>query len=119
MGKTRRWNSRAGQRAILLAPLSGWLPLAPFCVVNTALERVDGPLSEAAVLDTAVVHHYTTRSADDFRRKTVRGSGMGNHKSGEFWDQIEHAATETCTGAVALGRAVMGGRQTPGLDGPL
>ena len=83
--------------------------------MNTALERVDGPLADSAVLDTAVVHHYAIRSAEDFRRKTVRGSGMGNHKSGEFWDQIERAATETCTGAVALGRAVMGGLGRPPL----
>ena len=76
--------------------------------MNTAGERVDGPLSDRVVLDKAVVHHYATRSSEDFKKKTARGTGMGNHKGKEFWDQIDGAATETCPRAVDLGRAVMG-----------
>ena len=72
--------------------------------MNSAAERVSGPKANRIVTDRVVLNHYVTKSAEQYRQKMDRGSGMGNRKSIEFYDLTQQMATESCTYAVHLGR---------------
>ncbi|GAB4816169.1 hypothetical protein N2152v2_003215 [Parachlorella kessleri] len=55
-------------------------------VVRTNFEPVDGPRAERPVFDQLVIHHYATKSLEEFQMKMARGSGMRRKRGMEyFW----------------------------------
>ena len=59
--------------------------------VNTAFEAVEGPKSRVALHDRLVLHHYVTKSVEDYEAKMFRGSGMGRKK-----DWVSEASRRGC-----------------------
>ena len=64
--------------------------------VSESFEVVEGPKTHKNVIERVSIYHYVTKSKDEFRSKTARGSGMKNHKEGGFWDVIERWAIDDC-----------------------
>ena len=64
--------------------------------VNTALQEVEGPRSLQVLTDRVVLNHYVTKSLDDFLQKVARGSGMGNHKTMDFFREVQASASRHC-----------------------
>jgi hypothetical protein len=46
------------------------------------------------------LYHYATKSEEEFRNKSRRGSAMGNRKGREYFDGVNAAATERCEEAL-------------------
>ena len=42
------------------------------------------------------LHHYVTKSWEEYQEKMRRGSAMGNRKSSEYFQRIQEIATEAC-----------------------
>ena len=59
-------------------------------------------MTAAVAASRIVLYHYALKSASDFQAKSERGSGMGNHKTTEFFDMVNAEATHNCT--LLLGR---------------
>ena len=72
--------------------------------VNTAHQIVEGAMADEVVTDRLLLHHYVTKSVEQYISKIARGSAMGNRKSIEFFDFVQSEATENCTTALHLGR---------------
>lgn len=72
--------------------------------MDTAGERVVGPMSQRVVSERLVLNHYVTKSLDEFREKMARGSGMGNRRGIDFYDIVQREATDNCTYALHLGQ---------------
>ncbi|CAL5224099.1 g6728 [Coccomyxa viridis] len=71
--------------------------------VNSAGEKVLGPVASRVITDRIVINHYVTKSLEDFQRKMARGSGMRNRKDMTFFQRVQLMATQQCTYAVHLG----------------
>lgn len=65
---------------------------------------MEGAKAESVVTDRLVLHHYVTKSLEQYLSKIARGSAMGNRKSIEFYDLVQSQATEKCMAALHLGR---------------
>lgn len=63
----------------------------------TSGRRVDGPISDEFVDDALVLYHYITKSREEYVAKMRRGSGMGNHRQWNFFDEMNAKATDNCT----------------------
>lgn len=67
-----------------------WNPHRPMLAHGTCVDTsgapVDGPLHPDGPSDVAVVHHYFTKSAEEFRAKVARGRAdeQGRRDAGEF-----------------------------------
>ena len=59
-------------------------------------------MTTAVAVSRIVLYHYALKSAADFQAKSERGSGMGNHKTTQFFDMVNEEATHNCT--LLLGR---------------
>ena len=71
--------------------------------VNSAMVPVDGPTSDEVVVDKVVLNHYVTKSLEHYVAKMKRGSGMGNKKTIEFFDDVQLQSTAECTYALTGG----------------
>lgn len=36
------------------------------------------------------LHHFAVKSKEEYREKTLRGSGMSHHKTDKFWNEVEN-----------------------------
>ena len=64
--------------------------------VTTALEPVDGAKSANVTIDKVALHHYATKSFEEYEAKIRRGSAMKNHKTTHFFQDIDSLATDSC-----------------------
>ena len=71
--------------------------------VNTAFEAVEGPKSRVALHDRLVLHHYVTKSVEDYEAKMRRGSGMGRKK--DWVSEARRGAEAAAAGAPPCCRA--------------
>ena len=71
--------------------------------VNSAGEKVPGPIASRVVTDRIVINHYVTKSLEEYQRKMARGSGMRNRKDMTFFQLVQLMTTNQCTYAVHLG----------------
>ena len=64
--------------------------------VNENFEVVDGARTHKNVIERVAIYHYVTKSKEEFKNKTARGSGMKNQKQEGFFDAIEKLAVDDC-----------------------
>ncbi len=65
--------------------------------VDENMLRVDGPFSETISMQKYVLHHYVTRSLEDFERKMARGAAHGCvPKTMDFFHGVNQQATSLC-----------------------
>ena len=68
--------------------------------VNEKFEIVEGPRSSHHAISRVALHHYVTKSRDEYQKKIERGSAMKNFKTIEFFDKVETDAVEECRDAM-------------------
>lgn len=67
-----------------------------YFAVNDQHERVWGKKSREATYSRLALHHYITKSVDEFRQKVQKGSGNFKHRAKSFISMIDEKATEKC-----------------------
>ena len=72
--------------------------------MTTRLERVPEARSRTVAVERILLHHYVTKSLQDFQMKMRRGTGMGMVKTIEFFNLVHSQATARCVHALHLGR---------------
>lgn len=62
----------------------------PRIAVTTDGTRVDGFEAPAFVPTRLLVHHYVTKSRQDYAEKMARGDGMGmRQRKADYWDRVQ------------------------------
>jgi hypothetical protein len=59
------------------------------------------------LVDKIALHHYMTRSYEDFTMKQIRGGGMGKLRNTTEFEQYEVMSKDNCTDAVESGQQAM------------
>jgi len=78
-----------------------------YFAVDVDCSRVNGTDTIKPLVDKIALHHYITRSYEDFSMKQVRGGGMGMVRNmGEF-EKYDTISKDNCTDAVESGEQVM------------
>ncbi len=72
--------------------------------MTTRLERVLEARSQTVAVERVLLHHYVTKSLQEFQMKMRRGTGMGMKKTIEFFNHVHSQATAKCLHALHLGR---------------
>lgn len=57
---------------------------------------VDGARTGKNVIERVALYHYVTKSKEEFKSKTARGSGMKNFKPEGFFEAIQAMAVDDC-----------------------
>lgn len=69
--------------------------------VNAKMQRTDGFKTEDVDRDVFIIHHYATKSREEFERHMMRGSAHGhNIKTIEFLEWADKESTVTCADAL-------------------
>ena len=70
-------------------------------MVPTKEGFTDGFKTETVDRDVFIIHHYATKSREEFERHMTRGSAHGhNIKTIHFLEWADKESTETCTDAL-------------------
>eukprot|EP00884_Botryococcus_braunii_P006926 jgi/Botrbrau1/16234/Bobra.0066s0020.1 len=64
--------------------------------VNTKFQPVHGARSQTVSTERVILKHYVLKSAEEYKEKINRGSGMKNKKTFEFFNFVEQQATADC-----------------------
>eukprot|EP00891_Asterochloris_glomerata_P005717 jgi/Astpho2/5717/e_gw1.00079.119.1_t len=68
----------------------------PYTAVNELGLPVLGARGVHPTTDHIALHHYALKSLQEYEAKMARGSAMKNHKTMEFFNDIDSLATENC-----------------------
>ena len=68
----------------------------PYTAVNELGLPVLGARGVHPTTDRIALHHYALKSLQEYEAKMARGSAMKNHKTMEFFNDIDSLATEDC-----------------------
>jgi hypothetical protein len=74
-------------------------------VVRTDGTIIKGPRIEdgkGGVFDQLVIHHYATKSVDEFEMKMARGSGMKRQRGWEYFNYVDAWSVEYCFDGVRI-----------------
>ena len=62
-----------------------------YTAVTTTLESVQSPFTNKTDIRRIALHHYVTKSREDYEARMRRGAVMNDGTKGEeFWEAVEH-----------------------------